>query len=290
VAADLINTADTDARIWASEPTWPNHLAIFPAAGLVMDSYPYFDKENSSLRFDDMMEQLDQRGPGNAVLFHACCHNPCGVSPDPDQWEAITDLAAERGFLPVVDMAYLGFERGLEEDNLAVRLFTQKCPEVVVASSCSKNFAVYRERVGALSVVSANASKSADIESVIHSLTRKNYSMPPSHGPAVIDILLKSEELTALWRTEVAGMRERINGLRTTLAEKIRASGISRNFSFLARQTGMFSFLGLSVEECQRLRDEFSIYIVDSSRANIASFNSGNLNYFVSALAEVVKE
>jgi aspartate aminotransferase len=275
---------------WASEPTWPNHLAIFPASGLIMESYPYFDQENNNLRFDEMMEELEQRGPGNAVLFHACCHNPCGVSPDPEQWEAISDLAAERGFLPVVDMAYLGFERSLEEDNLAVRLFTQKCPEVIIASSCSKNFAVYRERVGAISVVSASASKAADIESVIHSLTRKNYSMPPSHGPAVIDILLSSEELTELWRTEVNGMRDRINGLRSTLAEKILASDTQRDFSFLARQSGMFSFMGLSIEEVQRLREEFSIYIVDSSRANIASLNSGNLDYFVNALAEVAKD
>jgi aspartate aminotransferase len=192
VGADLIRQAWPEATLWASDPTWANHLALFPAAGLPMESYPYFDELNSDLRYDDMMAALRNRGPGDVVLFHACCHNPCGVSPDPSQWEAITDLAAERGFTPMVDMAYMGFERGVEEDTLAVRLFSEKCPEVIVASSCSKNFAVYRERVGALSIVCENAQKAADVESVIHSLTRKSYSMPPAHGPGIIDIILHS--------------------------------------------------------------------------------------------------
>jgi aspartate aminotransferase len=290
VAADLIKAANPAARIWFSDPTWSNHVAIFPAAGVAPESYAYFDKVNNSLRFDDMLESLRQRGPGDTVLFHACCHNPCGVSPGAEQWGAITDLAAERGFLPLIDLAYQGFERGIEEDNLCVRLFTQKCPEVIVASSCSKNFAVYRDRVGAISIVAGSAQKAADIETVIHALTRKNYSMPPAHGPAVIDILLQSNELTALWRTEVANMRGRINGLRATLVDKIKASGITTDFSFLQRQSGMFSFLGLSVEQVKQLREEFSIYTVDSARVNIASFNSSNIDYFVDALAAVLAD
>ena len=217
VGADLIKHARPESGIWASDPTWANHLALFPAAGLPMDSYPYFDAINSDLRYDDMMEALKNRGAGDVVLFHACCHNPCGVSPDPAQWEAITDLAAERGFTPMVDIAYMGFERGVEEDTLAVRLFSEKCPEVIVASSCSKNFAVYRERVGAISVVCENEQKAADVETVIHSLTRKSYSMPPAHGPGIIDIILHSDELTELWISEVAGMRNRINGVRKTM-------------------------------------------------------------------------
>ncbi|MGH8034996.1 MAG: aminotransferase class I/II-fold pyridoxal phosphate-dependent enzyme, partial [Lysobacterales bacterium] len=144
LAAELVKTASPAARVWASEPTWPNHLAIFPASGLAMESYPYYDPASSSLRLGDMLAALRLRGPGDVVLFHACCHNPCGVSPDPGQWDVVTDVAAERGFLPVIDLAYQGFERGLEEDNLAVRLFTQKCPELIVTSSCSRNFAVYR--------------------------------------------------------------------------------------------------------------------------------------------------
>ena len=288
VGADLIRQAWPEATLWASDPTWANHLALFPAAGLPMESYPYFDEINSDLRYDDMMAALRNRGPGDVVLFHACCHNPCGVSPDPAQWEAITDLAAERGFTPMIDIAYMGFERGVEEDALAVRLFSEKCPEVIVASSCSKNFAVYRERVGALSIVCENAQKAADVESVIHSLTRKSYSMPPTHGPGIIDIILHSDELTELWISEVSGMRNRINGLRKIMSEKITASGISKDFSFLERQSGMFSFLGLSVEQVARLKNEFAIYTVNSARVNVASFNESNMDYFIEALATVL--
>jgi len=290
VAADLVKTAVPDAAIWASDPTWPNHMAIFPASGLPMHAYPYFDRLNSTLRFVDMMESLQQRGPGDVVLFHACCHNPCGVSPNPEQWEAITNLAAERGFTPMVDIAYMGFERGIEEDTLAVRLFSEKCPEVIVVSSCSKNFAVYRERAGAISIVCENDQKAADVQTVINSLTRKNYSMPPTHGPAIIDIILHSDELTKLWESEVTTMRNRINSLRKTLSEKIIASGISKDFSFLQRQSGMFSFLGLSVEQVHRLKNEFAIYTVDSARINVASFNDGNIEYFIDALSKVLED
>ena len=289
VGADLIKAAMPQATVWASDPTWANHSAIFPAAGLPIKSYPYFDDLNSSLRYADMMEALRQRGPGDVVLFHACCHNPCGVSPNPEQWAAISDLTVERGFTPMIDFAYQGFERGVEEDALAVRLFAEKCPEVIVASSCSKNFAVYRERVGAISVVCATDQKAADVLTVINSLTRKNYSMPPTHGTAIIDVILHSEELTQLWLSEVAGMRNRINGLRATLSEKIAASGINRDFSFLQRQSGMFSFLGLSVAQVQRLKDEFSIYTVNSARVNVASFNDSNIDYFIDSLAVVLE-
>jgi aspartate aminotransferase len=290
VAADLMKVARPESEIWASDPTWANHLALFPGAGMKMNSYPYFDAENSSLRFDEMIAALQKRGPGDAVLFHACCHNPCGVSPDPAQWQVIADIAGERGFTPVIDIAYMGFERGVEEDCLAIRLFAENCPEVIFASSCSKNFAMYRERAGAISIIARDAEKAAAVESVIHNVTRKNYSMPPAHGPAVIDIILHSDELKAQWLEEVATMRNRINGLRKTLAEKIAASGIQRDFSFIQRQTGMFSFMGLSVEQVQRLRDEFAIYTVNSSRVNVASFNDGNMAYFIDALATVLDE
>jgi aspartate aminotransferase len=288
VGADLIKAVTPDATVWMSDPTWANHNAIFPAAGLKTAIYPYFDSENSSLRFDDMMNTLRERGPGDVVLFHACCHNPCGVSPTPEQWEAITDLAAERGFTPMIDMAYLGFERGIEEDALSVRLFAKKCPELILASSCSKNFAVYRERVGAISVMGKTSEKAANVLTVINSLTRQNYSMPPTHGTGIIDIILHDEELTELWLSEVTGMRNRINGLRKILAEKIEAAGIEKDFSFLERQSGMFSFLGLSVEQVTRLREEFSIYTVNSARVNIASFNDSNIDYFVGALRTVL--
>ena len=289
VAADLIKVARPEAELWASDPTWANHLALFPGAGVNMHSYPYFDAENSSLRFDEMIAALQQRGPGDVVLFHACCHNPCGVSPNPEQWQVIANIAGERGFTPMIDIAYMGFERGVVEDSLCIRLFAEQCPEVIFASSCSKNFAMYRERVGAISVIAANAEKAAAVESVIHNVTRKNYSMPPAHGPAVVDIILHSDELTAQWQVELAGMRNRINGLRKTLSEKIAAAGIQRDFSFIQRQSGMFSFMGLTVEQVHRLRDEFAIYTVNSSRVNVASFNEGNMDYFIEALAVVLE-
>jgi len=290
VAADLIHRAMPEAEIWASDPTWDNHLALFPGAGVNVNKYPYFDAANSSLRFDDMLAALQQRKAGDAVLFHACCHNPSGVSPNPEQWQAIATLAAERGFLPVIDIAYMGFERGTEEDCVAVRLFAERCPEVIIASSCSKNFAMYRERVGAITVVARDADKAAAVESVIHNITRKNYSMPPAHGPAVIDIILHSEEFTAQWLEELGEMRDRINGLRRTLVEKIAAAGIQRDFSFIMRQSGMFSFMGLTVDQVHRLRDEFAIYMVDSSRVNVAAFNGSNMDYFIEALATVLDE
>ena len=288
VGADLVKAAAPNATIWVSDPTWANHNAIFPAAGLEMATYPYFDRESHGLRFDAMVAALRQRGPDDVVLFHACCHNPCGVSPTPEQWSVITDVATKRGFLPFVDMAYQGFERGLEEDAHAVRLFIEKCPEVIVASSCSKNFAVYRERTGAISVVGRDARRTADAVTVINSLTRKNYSMPPTHGPGIIDIILHDEDLTAMWHSEVTAMRDRINGLRSLLSERIAAAGIEQDFSFLERQSGMFSFLGLSVDQVRRLREEFSIYTVDSARVNIASFNQRNIEYFVDALNTVL--
>jgi len=290
LAADLIKAASPQSALWASDPTWANHLALFPGAGVTTHSYPYFDEASSSLRFDEMIAALKQRGPGDVVLFHACCHNPCGVSPSPSQWQTIVDTASERGYTPMIDIAYMGFERGIEEDCLPVRLFAAQCPEVIIASSCSKNFAMYRERVGAITVIAADTRSADAIESVIHNITRKNYSMPPTHGPAVIDIILHSEELKNLWVSEVDMMRNRINGLRKTMAEKIAASGIKRDFSFLERQSGMFSFMGLTVEQIQRLRNEFAIYTVNSSRVNIASFNESNMDYFIESLAAVLED
>jgi aspartate aminotransferase len=288
IGGDLIHATSPDTALWASDPTWGNHLALYPAAGLEMHSYPYFDPVESALRYDEMMDAIGRRGPGDAVLFHACCHNPCGVSPTPDQWREIVELAARKGFTPVIDIAYMGFERGLEEDCLAVRLFAEHCPEVILAMSCSKNFAMYRDRVGAISVVAENADRARAIETIINKLTRANYSMPPAHGPAVIDIILHSDDLRALWEDEVAGMRDRINGLRRILSEKFEHAGVERDFSFMERQSGMFSFMGLSVDQVRRLREEFSIYMVESGRINVASLNGSNMDYFVESVAAVL--
>ena len=290
VAAGLLLRARDAVSVWVSQPTWANHVPLLGGAGLELKPYPYYDTDRHVIDVDGMLDALHTATAGDAVLLHACCHNPSGLDPTDDDWRAIIDVIVERGLLPFIDMAYQGFERGVEEDALAVRLFAEKCPEMLVASSCSKNFALYRERVGAISVVCADSAKAGDVETVVHALTRKNYSMPPAHGTGIVDIILHSEELTALWREEVTGMRNRINGLRSLLVEKMAAAGIERDFSFLERQSGMFSFMGLNVEQVQRLRDEFSIYTVNSARVNIASFNDGNIDYFVEALKVVLEE
>ena len=235
-----------------------------------------------------MIENLTQRGPGDVVLFHACCHNPCGVDLQPEHWQAVVEVTRDRGFLPLIDFAYQGFGEGVDEDALGVRMMASAVPEMIVTSSCSKNFGLYRERVGAISVLAENAEKVAAIESNIHNITRGLYSMPPAHGPSIVDIILKSPELTAQWLEELAEMRQRIAGLRKLLVQKIVAKGISRDFSFIERQCGMFSFLGISVEQVHRLRDEYSIYMVDSARINIAGFSRSNIDKFVDALAEVL--
>jgi aspartate aminotransferase len=288
VAAELVRRANPDSGVWCSDPTWANHLALFPAAGLALHDYPYFDREQSSLRFDEMMQALAQRGPGDVVVFHACCHNPCGVDLEPEHWQAVVELTRDRGFLPLIDIAYQGFGDSIEEDALGVRLLANAEPEMIVASSCSKNFGLYRERVGAVSILAETADKAAAVESNIHTVTRGLYSMPPAHGPAIVDIILKSPELTALWLEELAEMRQRIAGLRQLLVETIVARGISRDFSFIERQRGMFSFLGITIEQVHRLRDEHSIYMVDSARINIAGFSHANIGTFVDALAEVL--
>ncbi len=288
VAADLIRRVRSEARVWLSDPTWANHTALFPAAGIKIESYPYFDREKSALRFDEMLAALRQRGPGDVVVLHACCHNPCGVDLSPDQWGAVVELTADRGFLPLIDIAYQGFGVGLDEDALGVRLMAEAVPELIVASSCSKNFGLYRERCGALSILGRNATATAAAESVIHNVTRGLYSMPPAHGPAIVDIILASDELRSQWLVELAEMRERINGLRQLAVERIRSAGITRDFSFIERQSGMFSFLGISTEQVDRLRDEFSIYMTRATRINIAGFRDDNLDYFAESLAAVL--
>lgn len=288
VAADLIRRVRPDARVWLSDPTWANHTALFPAAGLTIEKYAYFDRERSALRFDEMLAALSRRGPGDVVVLHACCHNPCGVDLSADQWRTVVELTAERGFLPLIDIAYQGFGEGLDEDALGVRLMAEAVPELIVASSCSKNFGLYRERCGAISIVGVDAAAAAAAESVIHNVTRGLYSMPPAHGPALVDIILASDELRSLWLKELAEMRERINGLRRLVVERIRAAGIPRDFSFIERQRGMFSFLGIDVDQVERLRDEYAIYMTRATRINIAGFCDDNVDYFAASLAAVL--
>ena len=270
VAAELINRARSSARIWVSDPTWANHVPLLADAGLSIETYPYFDRTTSGLRFDEMMATLDTVTADDLVLLHGCCHNPCGVDLDQNQWRALAELALSRGFTPFIDLAYQGLSEGLEEDAFGLRLMAEKVPELLVASSCSKNFGLYRERVGSLAILSPNATASKTILSQLLNVIRGIYSMPPNHGGAIVKTILNDPALRQQWEAELAQMRERINGVRAQFATKLAARIGHNRFDFIPRQRGLFSFLGINQKQISRLREEFSIYIVDSSRVNIA--------------------
>ena len=287
VAADLLKRIRSQARIWVSDPTWANHVPLLGSAGLAIEPYPYYDAKTMNLDADAMLHALSGVSAGDIVLLHGCCHNPSGVDLDPGHWAAIAELANERGFLPFVDLAYQGLGNGLDVDADGVRVLSEQCPEVVVTISCSKNFGLYRERTGALQVVCANARTAGIVQSQLGSVVRGIYSMPPAHGAAIVDIILNDEALSAAWIRELDRMRERINGLRAALATALSA-GTGRDFSFIERQRGLFSFLGISPQQVAALRDRFGIYMVDSSRVNVAGLNDANIDYFVDAAVQVM--
>ena len=288
IAAELINRAKPGAAIWVSDPTWANHVPLLGDAGLEIKIYPYYDAASQGLKADAMMSALAKIPAGDLVLLHGCCHNPCGVDLKPAEWDAVAQLAVERGFTPFVDLAYLGLGTGLDEDAYGVRKLAASVPELVVASSCSKNFGLYRERVGALSLLSPNAAQTDIVYGQIQNVARGVYSMPPNYGGALVGRILADAGLTQAWRDELTAMRERINGLRGQLAGKFRERLGNGRFDFIPQQLGMFSFLGLSKEQVQRLRAENSIYMVDSSRINVAGINQQNIDYFVDAVCKVL--
>jgi aspartate aminotransferase len=288
IAAEFINSCSPGAAIWVSDPTWANHNGVFSAAGLQVKTYPYYDYENHALDFPAMVEALEKIPAGDAVLLHACCHNPSGMDLNRQQWEQVAGIAARVGFTPLVDMAYQGFGQGLEEDAYGVRLMADTVEEMFIASSCSKNFGLYRERIGACSVIGKDASSADVIGSVLLPIVRVNYSMPPAHGAALVETILDSQELTAQWHGELEDMRSRISGMRQLLVDKLVANGVSRDFSFITEQNGMFSFLGIDKDQVQRLQDEFGIYIVGSSRINVAAISLDNVDYLTRSIAQVL--
>lgn len=289
VAAEFIKRCNDNATIWVTTPTWANHISLFEAAGLQVKEYPYYDYENKGLLFDDMMAALKQVPKGDVVLLHACCHNPSGMDLNQEQWQAVAELAREQGFTPLIDIAYQGFGSSLEEDAQGMRTIADAVDEMIICSSCSKNFGLYRERIGACSVI-AKDSATADISnSVLLSVVRSIYSMPPAHGADIVNTILGSEELTQMWHDELDEMRGRINGLRTLIKESLAARGVDQDFSFIDRQHGMFSFLGINKEQIERLREEYAIYIVGSSRVNVAGVSKDNIDYFTDAVAAVLK-
>ena len=288
IAGEFINSCKPGATIWVSNPTWANHQGVFTAAGLNVKTYPYYDYENKCLDFAGMLEALQQTSKDDAVLLHACCHNPSGMDLNKEQWQQLAELGKQIGFMPVVDMAYQGFGQGLDIDAYGLRLMADTVEQMIICSSCSKNFGLYRDRIGACSVIGKSAASADIIHSVLLPVVRVNYSMPPAHGAAIVETILSSAELTQQWHGELKEMRDRIGGMRQLLVDKLSAHGVTRDFSFITRQNGMFSFLGIDKEQVQRLQDEFGIYIVGSSRISVAAISPGNVDYLAESIAKVL--
>ncbi|MFQ6004689.1 MAG: aromatic amino acid transaminase [Woeseia sp.] len=288
VAAGLILRAKAGVSVWTSDPTWANHFPLLGGAGLELKSYPYYDAENKNIRFDEMLETLDEVPDGEIVLLHGCCHNPTGMDLTRDQWQTVTGLIVERKLLPYIDIAYQGFADGLEEDSFPVRLMYGRVPEMLVSSSCSKNFGLYRDRVGSLSIVARDGAASAILRSQALNIVRTLYSMPPDHGGVVVSHILNNAELRDEWLVELDGMRARLKGVRALLASALRDKAPGHDFSHIERANGMFSFLGISPEQVDRLKSEFAVYIVNSSRINVAGITKDNVEHLASSIAAVL--
>lgn len=288
VAADLLAAKLGGPAVWMSEPTWANHPAIFKAAGLSLKTYPYYDAGNKTLAFDAMIDALREAAPGDVVLLHGCCHNPSGMDPDPTQWERLAELAAERGFLPLFDLAYQGFAEGIDADVQGLRHFCGPGREALICSSFSKNFGLYNERVGALTAIAADADAASRVFSHVKTVIRANYSNPPAHGGQVVTEVLQDKALRAQWEEEAAAMRAHINDTRRVFADTLKAKGAPVDFSFITRQRGMFSFSGLNKAQVERLREEFAIYIVGSGRINVAGIGAKDMTPLCDAIMAVL--
>jgi aspartate/tyrosine/aromatic aminotransferase len=289
VAADFLKKINPGVKVWISQPTWPNHPNIFKTAGLAVETYPYFDAAANTLAFDAMLAALQQIPEGDVVLLHGSCHNPTGVDPTPEQWTKIAEVLKARKLVPLVDFAYQGLGTGIREDAHGVLTLCAAGLEMLIASSFSKNFGLYNERVGALTLVSASPEAAAAAFSHMKIVIRVNYSNPPAHGGKIVTTILKSPELRAEWETEVASIRDRIRGVRKRFVEELRAQGVTKDFSFIERQNGMFSFTGLTKEQVQTLRDKYSVYIVETGgRINVAGMTEANLPSLCKAIAQVL--
>ncbi len=289
VAADFVKRLYPEASVWLSDPTWENHVNIFQAAGIEVKKYPYYNHETKGLDFDKMIAALRTVPEGDVVLLHGCCHNPTGADPTPGQWKEVADAAQAQKWLPFVDFAYQGLGDGLEADAIGVRELCRPGAEMLVASSFSKNFGLYRERVGALTVVGADKDAAQKAISHIKRSIRSNYSNPPSHGGAIVSTIMADPELRKVWEAEVKAMCERINTMRRLFVQTLKAKGVDRDFSFIERQKGMFSFSGLTKEQVEKLRSDYALYIVGSGRINVAGMTEGNMDRLCSAIAAVLK-
>lgn len=289
VAADLIKLVKPDAKVWLSEPTWPNHPSIFQAAGIRVSVYPYYDAAEKRLDVDRMMSALKNVPAGDVVLLHACCHNPTGMDPTIEQWKAIAEVSASHGWVPLFDFAYQGLADGLNEDAQGVAQFLAPDRELLVCSSFSKNFGLYNERVGALTLVADSRGSAEKALSHLKRVIRSNYSNPPAHGSNIVTTILQDAALRTEWEGEVTAMRDRIAGMRQLFVETLRAKGVAQDFSFLVKQKGMFSFSGLTKDHVEALKSQFSVYIVGSGRINVAGMTPANMDALCTAIATVLK-
>jgi aspartate aminotransferase len=288
LGADLIRAAAPDTVVHVSSPTWANHVPLISGAGLALERYPYFEASTGGVQFQSMLAALEKLPPRAVVLLHASCHNPTGADLSPDEWRALLELVRRRRLLPFIDMAYQGLGEGLESDAFGIRLFCAELPEVVCAVSCSKNFGLYRERVGALHVISEHGKAADAVLSQLVRLGRSMWSMPPDHGAEIVRRILADDALRALWEEEVLAMRRRIQGLRREFVAQLAVYCPQRDFGFIERQRGMFSFFGISTAQVQALRAAHHIYMTDDSRINIAGLRRENLEYVARATAQVL--
>jgi aromatic-amino-acid transaminase len=287
VGADFLKRMNGDATVLISDPSWENHRALFEGAGFPVEQYPYYDATNRGIDFDGMLAALDKAAAGTIVVLHACCHNPTGYDITQGQWAQVIATVKSRSLVPFLDMAYQGFGEGIAEDGAVVEMFMAAGLDFFVATSFSKSFSLYGERVGALSVVCESKDEAARVLSQLKRVIRTNYSNPPTHGAQVVALVLTTPALRTLWEGELAGMRVRIKEMRVALQAKLEAAGLKQDFSFITRQKGMFSYSGLTKPQMERLRSEFGIYGVDSGRICVAALNTQNIDATVAAIAKV---
>jgi len=288
MCAELLMQSKPTAKVWVSDPTWANHFPLLESAGLVLETYAYYNPETRRVDFDAMIESLGSIPEGDVVLLHGCCHNPTGADLTTSQWDQVIALLGERNLLPFIDTAYQGFGDGLEEDVYGLRRAIEKLPEVLVASSCSKNFGLYRERTGAATVITQTATQTAAAKSHILSAARRSYSMSPYHGGGIVGHLLGNEELKAQWQIELDQVRERMNKLRQGLAVGLNDAQSKIDFSFVGDSKGMFCFLGIPQQDVLTLRAEYGIYLLESTRFNVAGLSEKNLPVIVERVADVI--
>jgi aromatic-amino-acid transaminase len=290
VGADFLRKFAGTDEVWISDPSWENHRALFEGAGFTVKTYRYYDPATHGLDFDAMLQSLAQAPTGTIVVLHACCHNPTGVDPTPAQWDTIIERVRSRGLVPFLDLAYQGFGDGIDADASVVRKFAATPGPLFVASSFSKSFSLYGERVGALSVVTGDKDEAARVLSQLKRLVRSNYSSPPTQGSKIVAQVLATPVLREIWEMELGGMRERIRSMRESLVAKLRERVPAADFGYVLTQRGMFSYSGLTKAQVQRLRDEFSIYAIDTGRICVAALNSKNVEYVADAIAAVMAD